>query len=145
MLRQGVSEDCVILLHHHMTIMRRGSIENSTLTTKWFNRTYISCKKKFCFLQFWKLVIFWNNRHLGHQLCSIYLTGVVAGVVRISIIFIIVPQIRTGEREGEGFFTTCRFIITIDCGSYCVGPTVKKLCGSVLVSEVFCGTPSPYN
>ena len=42
-----------------------------------------------------------------------YLTGVVAGVVRISIIFIIVPQIRTGER-GEVFFTTCRFIITID-------------------------------
>ena len=42
-----------------------------------------------------------------------YLTGVVAGVVRIGIIFIIVPQIRTGER-GVKFFTTCRFIITID-------------------------------
>ena len=43
-----------------------------------------------------------------------YLTGVVAGVVRISIIFIIVPQIRTGERGVKFFFTTCRFIITID-------------------------------
>ena len=43
-----------------------------------------------------------------------YLTGVVAGVVRIGIIFIIIPQIRTGERGVKFFCTTCRFIITID-------------------------------
>ena len=53
-----------------------------------------------------------NNRHLVTS-TVFYLTSVVAGVVRIRIIFIIVPQIRTGERVVYGSVAVATFVVIL--------------------------------